>query len=61
MDMGLLLQGNRSAVPWESVRIMLSVLVGIALCLNAGEWTWLPVIIFTGTASMIHLVLLSTD
>lgn len=61
MNMGLLLQGGRTGVTLESVRIVLSVLVGIALWLNAWQWTWFPVVIFLGTASMIHLVVLSTD
>ncbi len=61
MNMGLLLQGGRTGVTLESSRIVLFVLVGIALCFSLWQWTWFPAVIFLGTASMIHLVVLSTD
>lgn len=61
MDMGLLLEGARKGIALESARIVLTVLVGSALCVNAWQWTWVPVILFAGVASMIHLVSLSKE
>ena len=58
MDMGLLLEGRRSGVMLESARIIASVAIGIALCVTTWLWTWFPVVLFTGVASMIHLAVL---
>jgi len=56
--MGVLLEGRRSGVMLESVRIIAFAAIGIALCVTTWPWTWFPVILFTGVASMIHLAVL---
>ena len=58
MDMGLLLEGRRSCMMLESARIIAFAAIGIALCVNTWLWAWFPVVLFTGVASMIHLVVL---
>lgn len=59
MDMGLMLEGQRRGLMLESFRIMF--LSGIGLAIAVGNWDWallLPVALFTGVASLIHLAVL---
>ncbi len=59
MDMGLMLEGRGKGLMIESFRIILMSGIGLGIAVTRWDWWWLlPLALFTGTASMIHLAVL---
>ncbi|MBP7514909.1 MAG: hypothetical protein KA791_10200, partial [Flavobacteriales bacterium] len=59
MDMGLMLEGRGKGLMIESFRIILMSGIGLGIAMTRWDWWWLlPLALFTGTASMIHLAVL---
>ena len=59
MDMGLMLEGHGRGLMLESFRIMFMSGIGLAIAIMDRDKGWiLPIALFTGVASLIHLAVL---